>query len=80
MMLDEFTSAVLLPTWADRAACRGADVDVFFPQGPSRAARTYCATCPVRVDCLAFAMARPDLRGIWGGLTAAQRENRRRTT
>ncbi|WP_245679204.1 WhiB family transcriptional regulator [Actinomadura hibisca] len=31
-----------------------------------------CRTCPLRLECLAYALAtRPEV-GVWGGLTAAQ--------
>ncbi len=51
--------------WRDRAACRGiADPDVFFPvaqAGPVLAAqeaiaKAVCGRCPVRAECLAFAL------------------------
>jgi len=36
------------------------------------AAREVCKGCPVRLECLAFAL-RTGQRGIWGGMTEAQR-------
>ena len=66
--------------WRHRAACRDADPEIFFPvaeAGPVLAAAetralAYCARCPVRADCLAFALdALP--YGIAGGMTAEQR-------
>lgn len=66
--------------WRHRAACRDADPEIFFPvaeSGPALAraeaeALDYCAVCPVRAQCLAFAL---DVLpyGIAGGMTAAQR-------
>jgi len=61
--------------WFDDAACRDVDTDVFFPvsEAESGAAKAVCATCPVREQCLEFALeARPG-DGVWGGLTAQER-------
>jgi WhiB family redox-sensing transcriptional regulator len=38
-----------------------------------REACALCDTCPVVRECLAWAVARPDLDGIWGGTTPPQR-------
>ncbi|WP_372452676.1 WhiB family transcriptional regulator [Pseudonocardia nigra] len=67
-----------------RAACRDADAEVFFPaaeQGPEhdaqvRAAKAVCARCPVRAECLTWALdAQP--YGIAGGLTEYERREER---
>jgi WhiB family transcriptional regulator, redox-sensing transcriptional regulator len=45
------------PEWHQRAACRGVDPDLFFPERGSRRyveALAYCAGCEVRSQCLAF--------------------------
>lgn len=59
------------------AACVGADPDVFFPPGHSerleREAVAICQPCPLRDECLDYALAW-DVRGIWGGTTYRQRE------
>lgn len=71
--------------WRHRAACRDADPEIFFPvaeSGPVLAAAeahalAYCARCPVRAECLAFALdALP--YGIAGGMTEGQRAALRR--
>lgn len=41
------------------------------PQG--RAAATACCGCPHVAPCAAWAIAHPDVPGIWGGLTTGQR-------
>lgn len=68
------------PGWMRRAACRGRPADEFvLPHAPSRArARRVCGGCPVREDCLAFALADPDLMGVWGGTTERERDAMRR--
>jgi WhiB family redox-sensing transcriptional regulator len=69
--------------WRDRAACRSADPELFFPvgdDGPAlvriAAAKAICARCPVVAECLSFALvAVPD--GIAGGLTVEERRGLR---
>jgi WhiB family redox-sensing transcriptional regulator len=61
--------------WRERAACRGARIEVFFPgrgetAGPARQA---CALCPVCQQCLEFAVSNRIVYGIWGGLTGPER-------
>lgn len=50
------------------------------PDGSTReeAATRNCAGCPVATDCLTYALADPELLGIWGGTTTQER-NRIRT-
>jgi WhiB family redox-sensing transcriptional regulator len=62
-------------SWRDRAACRGADPDLFFPERGESAdpARQVCARCPVRQPCLAYALDNGITHGVWGGLTERER-------
>jgi WhiB family redox-sensing transcriptional regulator len=70
-------------SWRDRAACRLADPELFFPvgnDGPAlvgiAAAKAVCARCPVVAECLSFALvAVPE--GIAGGLTVEERRGLR---
>lgn len=71
--------------WRDRAACRHSDPDLFFPAGTSgaaleelRAAKALCATCPVREQCLAFALETNQDAGVWGGASEEERRELRR--
>jgi len=66
--------------WRDSAACRGLDVDIFFPASDDDAgpAKAVCATCPVREQCLEWALASRQEDGIWGGLTDTERRRLRR--
>ena len=63
--------------WAGFAACRDADSDLFFPgpDGDPDGAIRICRGCPVRDECLAWALETRVRYGIWGGLT--ERERRR---
>jgi WhiB family redox-sensing transcriptional regulator len=40
--------------------------------------RELCATCPVRVECLEYALADESLTGLWGGTTDTERRMIRR--
>lgn len=70
--------------WMDEAACKGRALTEFFPPvGGSAAGRACCQVCPVRRDCLEFALAveLPQMRaGLWGGMSPKDRdaEGRRR--
>ncbi|MEY9854770.1 WhiB family redox-sensing transcriptional regulator [Catenulispora sp. GAS73] len=73
--------------WQERAACRTTDQGLFFePEHErqdvrdrrTRAAKAVCATCPVRRECLLYALSTPERYGIWGGLTAKERGRIRR--
>jgi WhiB family redox-sensing transcriptional regulator len=69
--------------WQWRAACRGEDSSLFFaPNYPEtreekgsreRQAKAICARCPVRIDCLEYAVRIREHHGIWGGLNELER-------
>jgi len=63
------------PAWQRRGACRGAGTAPFFPRRGEdvRPAKALCAACVVRSDCLDYALADPDLAGIWGGMSERER-------
>ena len=63
--------------WHDRALCAQTDPEAFFPEkgGSTREAKKICSVCPVRAECLAYALAHDERFGIWGGLS--ERERRR---
>ncbi len=66
--------------WQERGACRHVDPELFFPgQGEdASAAKKVCAGCPVRDQCLAFALENGVKHGIWGGLSERERRRLRR--
>jgi hypothetical protein len=70
---------------ADPRPCRAPDVDPewFFPAPAdaviARRAKQLCDGCPIRVACLAIALARNETFGIWGGLTEHERRRLPRT-
>ncbi len=63
--------------WMVTAACATEPPERFFPSdgvGVDQA-RRICATCPVQVDCLEYAISERIDHGVWGG--ASERERRR---
>jgi len=69
---------VARPAWHQRAACRG-QTPAFFVKGtPPTRTRQICAGCPVQVACLQYALADPELVGLWGGTTERERAEMRR--
>lgn len=68
-------------TWQEHAACKDKPRAWFFP-GPNEhpdAARLVCRTCPVKPDCLEYAVTFPEpLHGVWGGTTVKERRALRR--
>lgn len=73
-------------SWESRAACgpgRGVNPNIFHPSHAggryaAREAKKVCAECPVREECLILGLLIDDQYGdrfgIFGGLTAAERE------
>jgi WhiB family transcriptional regulator, redox-sensing transcriptional regulator len=66
----------------DDAACRGADIGLFYPEGPRAAnlakkAVAICSGCPVKAECLEVHMDEEQngggRYGIKGALTAEER-------
>lgn len=71
--------------WRDEALCRDTDPDLFFPVGTTgqalvqiERAKRVCGECPVRMDCLDFALATNQDAGIWGGTSEDERRLLRR--
>lgn len=66
--------------WRDKAACVGTNQAVFFPEdvGDVNHAKSICKTCPVREDCLEFALTTNEDHGVWGGTSARERRRMRR--
>ncbi|MER5482974.1 WhiB family transcriptional regulator [Streptomyces sp. NPDC002812] len=64
-----------LPEWMTEGLCAQTDPEEFFPAkgGSTKAARATCKACDVRAKCLDAALTRPELYGIWGGLSERER-------
>ncbi|MEH0449445.1 WhiB family transcriptional regulator [Streptomyces sp. B21-102] len=66
--------------WLHVAACVGEDPELFFPVGTAgpalreaAAAKRVCARCPVRAECLSYALGSGQTSGVWGGTGEQER-------
>ncbi|MCX4530258.1 WhiB family transcriptional regulator [Streptomyces sp. NBC_00841] len=76
-----------MENWRMQAACRDEDPDLFFPIGSTGPAlvqtdeaKEVCRGCPVREQCLEWAMENGQDSGVWGGLGEAERRALKRRT
>ncbi|MDN5790699.1 MAG: WhiB family transcriptional regulator [Micrococcales bacterium] len=69
--------------WQLQGACRTVNPEVFFhPEGErgsrrrrrDTAAKEVCAACPVLALCRTYALDMREPYGVWGGLSAPERE------
>jgi WhiB family redox-sensing transcriptional regulator len=70
--------------WVSGGNCRHEAPATMFPSDGEgvRSAMQVCAGCPVRVECLEYALANDIEHGVWGGASNRQRRriNRQRRT
>ena len=68
--------------WADNAACKDAPTSWFYPRFGSRNtgekskimnAKKLCSSCPVKRECLEWALESGEEDGIWGGFEPKER-------
>lgn len=68
-------------SWQDNAECKGL-TDLMFPgRGDNeghRKAKAICADCPVRAECLEYALTNGETHGTWGGTSERERRRMRR--
>lgn len=69
-----------MENWRTLAACRDEDPDLFFPIGSTgpalvqaEEAKAVCRGCPVREQCLRWALENSQDAGVWGGLDETER-------
>ncbi len=72
-------------SWQSAALCRGNHSYLFFPpsnverkderERREEKAKAICLVCPVKGQCLDFALAIKEPYGIWGGLTESDRRS-----
>jgi WhiB family redox-sensing transcriptional regulator len=64
--------------WMVAGACRGRDPELWFAEKgdreSTRIAMATCRSCPALKPCRTYALAHEVPAGIWGGLTALERE------
>lgn len=65
--------------WMDQGLCREIGPDIFVSEDyhNGRKAKEICARCPVKSDCLSWALQRPEMEGIVGGTTHRERQKMR---
>lgn len=63
--------------WQFDGNCQNVDSEVFFPtRGETiKQAEKFCDDCPVKVQCLDFAITRSFKVGVWGGTSARSRRD-----
>ncbi|MFC4062215.1 WhiB family transcriptional regulator [Planomonospora corallina] len=66
--------------WSRLAACLSEDPELFFPispHGPGQMqhelAKAVCRRCPVRTQCLEYALSTHQMHGVWGGTSPDER-------
>ena len=59
--------------WQHRAACAGADPDIFFSSKRMGEAAALCARCPVTAQCRSFSAV--DRVGVWAGESRGDGKN-----
>lgn len=66
-------------SWREDAACKGMDVDMFYPERGKngREAIAVCAGCLVVKECLHFALSNSIKVGVFGGTTEFHRRKMR---
>ena len=68
---------VMETDWMAKGKCRELDPTLFFPSDGIgvQVAQRICAECPVKAECLEYALDNRVDHGVWGG--ASERERRR---
>lgn len=66
--------------WAPYALCAQTDPEAYFPEkgGSTREAKQVCRACPVRPNCLEWALIHDVRFGVWGGLSERERRKLKR--
>lgn len=69
--------------WVEQSKCakQGKPTSFFYPPGKfgkmfdkfMAEIREYCESCPVKKECLDFAMASKREQGVWGGFSESER-------
>ncbi|MER7929833.1 WhiB family transcriptional regulator [Streptomyces sp. NPDC096057] len=60
--------------WVDRGLCRTQPEQMFAEGGTAQNdAKIVCIGCPVRLDCLAYALDHREEYGVWGAMTERER-------
>jgi WhiB family transcriptional regulator, redox-sensing transcriptional regulator len=70
-----------ISSWWEQAACQSADPELFFPIASTGSgqhdvirAKAICAGCPIRRQCLDYAIDSHQAHGVWGGASEEERQ------
>jgi len=65
--------------WMADGLCQQVDGEVWYPEKGSsnRDAKRVCLACPVKAECLQYALDNDEQFGVWGGLSSAERRKLR---
>lgn len=75
-MMTDLADMAAETSWMALGVCAETDPEEFFPdQGESsETAKKVCQGCPVRETCLGYALDNEIEFGVWGGLSAIERQ------
>jgi WhiB family transcriptional regulator, redox-sensing transcriptional regulator len=77
--IESFLSDYREREWIHRAACKGMDTNIFFPDRGENAkvelAKQTCASCPVQQECREY--GEMERYGFWGGTSTRTRSKAR---
>lgn len=64
-----------LDAFSDRCLAKGEPISTFYPPTGAAATRAkqFCAACPVKDACLAYALKYDERFGVWGGTSEKDR-------
>jgi WhiB family redox-sensing transcriptional regulator len=60
--------------WSEKALCLGVKISFFFASSNTNHAKNICSLCPVKNECLIWALIYKE-EGIWGGTTDRERKS-----
>lgn len=62
------------PAWMNDGVCASVDPDLWYPEtGVFAHAKRVCNGCPVKAECLEYALDNSERWGIWGGTSEHER-------
>jgi len=72
------TDILTTTAWMEEAACKGMNVNLFFPRDDGAVAysavKVVCDSCPVAQECLDWALTTDSRDGMFGGYTPLRRK------
>lgn len=68
--------------WKQLGLCSQVDPDLWFPEkgGSAREPKRICQDCPVRAQCLEYALETDQRFGVWGGTSERERRKIKRAS